>query len=94
LCAKTGIGPLPPQTAESQDMTIPHGDATRSTLNTLEENLMRLTQETCRWPIGDPREPGFRFCLAVPGIPGGSYCAEHQAKAFVKSRNRPTDQER
>jgi hypothetical protein len=94
LRAETGSGSLPSQSAESQDMTIPQRETTGNILHNLEERLMKLTQETCRWPIGDPREPGFRFCLAVPGVPGGSYCPEHQAKAFVKSRNRPTDQER
>jgi GcrA cell cycle regulator len=43
--------------------------------------LHELTKFTCRFPIGDPREPGFEFCgaRAVPGLP---YCAGHCRRAF------------
>ncbi|WP_077807268.1 GcrA family cell cycle regulator [Neoasaia chiangmaiensis] len=37
---------------------------------------------TCRWPFGDPRKPGFRFCCA-PVAGGASYCAEHRLLAFT-----------
>lgn len=36
----------------------------------------------CRWPFGDPREPGFRFC-AAPALPGRSYCGPHFRRAYV-----------
>jgi len=36
----------------------------------------------CRWPIGQPRSPDFRFCDA-PTVPGRSYCHEHCQKAYV-----------
>jgi GcrA cell cycle regulator len=37
----------------------------------------------CRWPLGDPRKPGFRFCdgRAVLERP---YCERHCEKAYVK----------
>lgn len=38
----------------------------------------------CRWPIGEPRKPGFRFCGAVDVVRGQSYCAEHCAKAHAR----------
>jgi GcrA cell cycle regulator len=31
----------------------------------------------CRYPIGDPREPGFRFCDARDVVPGKPYCLPH-----------------
>jgi GcrA cell cycle regulator len=36
--------------------------------------LLELTEETCRWPIGDPGTPDFIFCggAALSGLP---YCA-------------------
>lgn len=38
----------------------------------------------CCWPIGDPRAKGFRFCEAA-GVPGRSYCAEHEAIAWARA---------
>lgn len=47
-------------------------------------SVIELSAHTCRWPIGDPREPGFHFCGA-PALPGKPYCAEHAAVAYVSS---------
>lgn len=38
--------------------------------------------KTCQWPIGDPRQPRFRFCNE-PVVEGKPYCAKHCAKAYV-----------
>jgi GcrA cell cycle regulator len=43
--------------------------------------LQGLTGTTCRWPIGDPREPGFGFC-GRPHVPGLPYCEYHARRAF------------
>lgn len=37
----------------------------------------------CCWPLGDPGEPGFRFC-GDPALLGRPYCEEHSALAYVK----------
>lgn len=37
----------------------------------------------CVWPMGDPREPGYRSCQAEP-LSGRMYCAEHLKKAGLK----------
>lgn len=42
--------------------------------------LFDLTRSSCRWPLGDPRESGFRFCGLASS--GGSYCCEHAALAY------------
>ena len=47
----------------------------------------RRVSQTCCWPIGDPRKPGFRFCQAEIENPRKPYCAEHSAVAFVKPRD-------
>ncbi|GAA0568861.1 GcrA family cell cycle regulator [Caenispirillum bisanense] len=47
-------------------------------------SLVDLAAHTCRWPIGDPREPGFHFC-GKPALAGKPYCAEHAAIAYVTS---------
>lgn len=47
-------------------------------------SVVDLSVHTCRWPIGDPREPGFHFCGA-PSLPNKPYCAEHASVAYVGS---------
>lgn len=47
-------------------------------------SVVDLSVHTCRWPIGDPREPGFHFC-GEPSIPNKPYCAKHAAVAYVSS---------
>lgn len=42
-------------------------------------------RDGCRWPHGDPREPGFRFCDRS-SQPGRPYCAEHMAVAYTKAK--------
>jgi GcrA cell cycle regulator len=48
----------------------------------------------CRWPVGDPRSPDFRFCgcTAHEGLP---YCVDHARVAYQnigrKSRNSDSD---
>jgi GcrA cell cycle regulator len=43
--------------------------------------LIALTEHTCKWPIGDPLLPGFRFCGCEP-LEKKPYCAAHHARAF------------
>jgi GcrA cell cycle regulator len=44
----------------------------------------------CCWPIGEPGQPGFRFC-AAEALTGKPYCPEHAAVAYVKARDRRED---
>lgn len=46
--------------------------------------LLALTDQTCKFPIGDPLLPGFGFC-GKPPAPEKVYCPHHCAKAY----NRP-----
>jgi len=43
--------------------------------------LLELTDETCRWPIGDPQREGFFFCGGAP-LAGVPYCAHHTREAY------------
>lgn len=45
---------------------------------------------SCCWPIGEPGQPGFRFCSA-DAIMGKPYCPEHASVAYVKARDRRED---
>lgn len=46
--------------------------------------IMDLTSSTCRWPIGDPKQPGFGFCGAAP-VAGSSYCATHRHRSLRRT---------
>lgn len=39
----------------------------------------------CRWPDGDPRKAGFRFCERPDVVQGKPYCEEHCAKAYDRT---------
>jgi GcrA cell cycle regulator len=39
--------------------------------------MFELLPDDCRWPIGDPRTPEFRFCGAAK-LKHVQYCAHHQ----------------
>jgi len=53
--------------------------------------LMQLTNLTCRWPCGDPREAGFFFCgaLTADNVAGRVYCAAHTAMSKGVAERRP-----
>jgi GcrA cell cycle regulator len=48
---------------------------------------MELREGTCRWPLGDPTTPEFRYCGggAVLGLP---YCAHHAQIAYLPAAER------
>lgn len=47
--------------------------------------LFDLTEDTCRWPIGDPGFAGFGFCGNMPAA-GRTYCGGHCRIAYVPAR--------
>ncbi len=49
-----------------------------------EVKLEGLGPGMCSWPIGEPGTASFRFC-GHPALPGKPYCAEHCARAYVKT---------
>lgn len=42
--------------------------------------VVGLGRAECRWPIGDPKSPGFGFC-GQAAEEGRSYCAAHRQRA-------------
>ncbi|WP_455476011.1 GcrA family cell cycle regulator [Bartonella sp. B17] len=44
-------------------------------------NLLQLSENTCRWPVGDPLSSDFYFCGADSGE-SSPYCAFHAKIAF------------
>jgi GcrA cell cycle regulator len=52
--------------------------------------LLELTEETCRWPIGDPGSADFFFCggQTITGLP---YCGYHSRVAYQPAADRRRD---
>ena len=48
---------------------------------------INLTIDTCRWPFGDPVEPGFHYCGELPLI-GRPYCDKHNSKSYSTPRSK------
>ncbi len=49
--------------------------------------IMDLREGMCRWPIGDPTSPDFRFCGARSEI-GTPYCEHHAQIAYQPAADR------
>jgi GcrA cell cycle regulator len=49
--------------------------------------IMELRESMCRWPMGDPTTPEFRFCgaRAIGGLP---YCTHHAQIAYQPAAER------
>ena len=69
--------PLQPVMEESEvlaedDMAVPMSERV---------TIMDLRESMCRWPMGDPTKPEFRFCGArsITGLP---YCTHHARIAY------------
>lgn len=45
------------------------------------KGILELTESSCKWPIGDPREADFHFC-GGPRVPGLPYCEGHCKRAY------------
>ena len=52
--------------------------------------LLELTEDTCRWPIGDPATPEFFFCGGTP-VTGLPYCHYHSRVAYQPAVDRRRD---
>ncbi len=51
------------------------------------KTMENLEMRDCRWPIGDPRQPGFHFCGARQ-IEGRPYCELHWRMSFAPLKPR------
>ena len=49
--------------------------------------IMELRDSMCRWPLGDPSTPEFRFCGARAGT-AGPYCGYHAQLAYQPAVDR------
>lgn len=49
--------------------------------------IMELKEAMCRWPLGDPTTPEFRFCGSKSPV-GESYCLHHAQIAYQPAHDR------
>ena len=49
--------------------------------------IMELREGMCRWPLGDPTRPEFRYCGAH-GVAGLPYCSLHAQIAYIPTAER------
>jgi GcrA cell cycle regulator len=60
----------------------------------LRVTIVELRETMCRWPLGDPASPDFRYCGSPAAV--GPYCAYHGKLAYqpVQDRRRERDRQR
>ena len=56
----------------------------RAEAATVAQKVYALEPGTCRWPLGDPQHPDFRFCGSPTVAP--PYCNEHRIAAHMPLR--------
>lgn len=93
------LRPLPPVQTPMRNPASPAAvkDAWRPIDSAAKRNegiaVTKAGERHCRWPIGDPRSPDFRFCgcTAHEGLP---YCIDHARVAYqtVSRRSRASDE--
>ncbi|MCX5497764.1 GcrA cell cycle regulator [Kaistia dalseonensis] len=67
-----------PRMSESDDVVVPIS---------LHATILTLTEQTCKWPIGDPNTDGFHFCGCNSKI-GVPYCDYHARIAYQPVHDR------
>ena len=55
--------------------------------------IMELKEAMCRWPLGDPSTPEFRYCGGKSDI-GVTYCTFHSRLAYQPAQDRRRDRDR
>lgn len=71
--------PAPQLLRDADDVVVPM---------TANVTIMELRESMCRWPVGDPSSPEFRYCGGRAPIGEGPYCAYHSRMAYQPSQDR------
>ena len=58
----------------------------------LRVTIVELRETMCRWPLGDPTSPDFRYCGSASQ--DGPYCAHHNRLAYQPAHDRRRERER
>lgn len=73
----------PPTEIDAADTAVPGRKRAKKKLVT----TIGLTNDTCRWPFGDPAEADFHYCGELPLI-GQPYCEIHDAQSYQAARRK------
>ncbi len=73
-----------PDPMPAEEVVIPMSDMV---------TIMELREGMCRWPVGDPTTPEFRFC-GSKGATVGPYCNHHARIAYQPAQERRRERER
>jgi GcrA cell cycle regulator len=55
--------------------------------------IVELREAMCRWPLGDPTTPEFRYC-GIQSTGSGPYCTHHGTIAYQPAQDRRRERER
>ncbi len=55
--------------------------------------IVELKEAMCKWPLGDPTTPEFRYC-GSPSLSAGPYCTYHGRLAYQPAQDRRRDRDR
>jgi len=58
----------------------------------LRVTIVDLKEAMCRWPLGDPTSPDFRYCGSP--VASGPYCMHHAQLAYQPAPERRRDRDR
>jgi GcrA cell cycle regulator len=59
----------------------------------LRVTIVDLKEAMCKWPLGDPTSPDFRYC-GSPTAGAGPYCQHHAKLAYQPAQDRRRDRDR
>ncbi|WP_112663819.1 GcrA family cell cycle regulator [Microvirga flavescens] len=84
------IAPIATVVSASPEIELPVMDDDVGLPTSERVTIMELRESMCRWPMGDPTKPEFRFCGARsnPGVP---YCTHHAQIAYQPVIDRRRD---
>jgi GcrA cell cycle regulator len=71
--------------ARKKAVTTPKPVISKPPTQKVISDITELTNNQCRWPIGDVGNEDFHFCSQTKED-GSSYCSKHNAVAYVKPR--------
>jgi len=58
----------------------------------LRVTIIELKEAMCRWPLGDPSSPDFRYCGSP--VASGPYCLHHGRLAYQPAQDRRKERDR
>jgi GcrA cell cycle regulator len=86
VAAELRPAPAPAPRPAAENVVIPMSERV---------SIMDLRESMCRWPLGDPASPDFRYCGAKMQIGlGGPYCTYHARIAYQPAHDRRRDRDR